>query len=165
MKAAPAPTQLSLSFFDVAPPPRGESGALDVAQAVRETLTATLHDAARHGHDRFDVATQVSRLSGRDMTKNMLDRYTSESGDWRFPLEALPALAKATGDLRMLELVAERCGCRLLRGEEAMLAEIGALTLQERAAHARLDHIRRAVPDGVMERLVAEVLARIGSGK
>lgn len=161
----PTPGQLPLDFFTVPPTPRPESGGQDIAGAVRETLAAVLADAGRRGHDRFDVAAQVSRRAGRDMTRNMLDRYTASDGDWRFPLEALPALTQATGDFRLLELVAEQCGCRLLRGEEAMLAEIGALTLQERATRARLDHIRRAVPDDVMARLVGEVLARIGSGK
>jgi hypothetical protein len=162
MKTIPAPGQLSLSFFDIPAAMRPESGGLDIAVAVRETLALLLADAARHGHDRFDVATQVSRLSGRDMTKNMLDRYTSDGGEWRFPLEALPALTQATGDYRLLELAAEKCGCRLTRGNESVLLEIAALEMHERATQARLKAVRSSVPDDVMERLTAEVLRRIG---
>ena len=44
-----------------------------------------------------------------------------------------------------------------------MLAEIGALTLQERNVKARLVDLRKNVPDAVMERLVGEVLKRLGS--
>lgn len=161
MKTLAAPGQLALSFFDVPAAMRPESGGLDIAVAVRDTLTLMLADAARHGHDRYDVATQISRLSGRDMTKNMLDRYTSEGGDWRFPLEALPALTQATGDHRLLDLVAEKCGCRLARGDEAVLLEIAALEMHERATQARLKAVRSSVPDDVMERLTAEVLRRI----
>lgn len=61
-----------------------------------------------------------------------------------------------------MEALAERCGCRVYRGEEAMLAEIGALTLQERSVKSRLDTLRKNVPDGIMDRLVEEALRRIG---
>lgn len=163
MARRPPPDQLSLNFFEVPPAPVADAGGQDVAALVRETLSRTLHETAARGLDRFEVAALVSRRSGRDMTKNMLDRYCAEAGEWRFPLEALPALTLATGDYRLLERIAEVCGCRLLRGEEAMLAEIGALTLQERATKERLSHIRRHIKEDVMERLVAEVRQRLGA--
>ena len=65
----------------------------------------------------------------------------------------------------LLELVAEKCGCKVYRGEEAMLAEIGALTMQERTVKARLTDLRKNVPDNVVERLVTEVLKRLGNKK
>lgn len=159
-----APGQLEMSFFDVPATPRSDAGSLDIAQSVRDTLNDTLATAKADGRDRYDIAASISRLSGRDMSKDMLDRYTAPSSDGhRFPLEALPALIQATGDFRLLELIAHKCGCKVLRGEEAMLAEIGALMLQERTTKDRLSQIKKAVPDSVMERLVAEVLKRIGA--
>ena len=70
----------------------------------------------------------------------MLDRvYRPQRRRLALPRpEALPALTLATGDYRLLELVAEKCGCRIARGEEALLAEIGALTLQEKSVKSRL---------------------------
>lgn len=159
----PNPGQLELSFFNVPSAPRSDAGGLDVALAVRDALTATLSGAQSHGLDRHEVATLISRLSSHDMTKNMLDRYCAPSADgWRFPLEALPALTLATGDYRVLEMIAESCGCRITRGEEALLAEIGALTLQERSVKARLGELRKNVPDNVMDRLVEEASKRVG---
>jgi hypothetical protein len=157
------PGQMELSFFEVPPAPRAEAGGLDVAMAVREVLADILGAASSRGMDRHEVAAQMSRLANHDITKNMLDRYCAPSADsWRFPAEAIPALTVATGDYRLLEAIAERCGCRVYRGEEAMLAEIGALTLQERSVKARLDTLRKNVPDTVMDRLVEEVMRRIG---
>lgn len=162
-KRSAAPGQMELSFVEVPPTPRSEAGGLDVALAVREILADILGAASSRGMDRHEVASQVSRLSNHDITKNMLDRYCAPSADgWRFPAEAIPALTIATGDYRLLEALAERCGCRVFRGEEAMLAEIGALTLQERSVKARLDSLRKNVPDTVMDRLVDEVMRRIG---
>lgn len=160
---AKAANQLELGFYEVPPQPKNESGSLDVAMNVREVLADTLSAANSRGMDRHDVAAQISRLSNYDITKNMLDRYCAASADgWRFPAEAIPALIVATGDYRLLEVLAERCGCRVYRGQEAMLAEIGALTLQERTVKDRLAELRRTVPKSVLDRLVEEEAKRHG---
>ena len=160
------PAQGELLFFEVPAAIRSDSGGLDIALLVRETLTEILGAAAVQGSDRHEVAARVSRLSNHEISKHMLDRYTAPSADgWRFPLEALPALTQATGDYRLLELLAEKCGCKVYRGEEAMLAEIGALTMQERNVKARLSDLRKNVPDTVMDRFMAEVLQRLGERK
>jgi hypothetical protein len=158
--------QNELMFFEVPAAMRSDAGGHDIALAVRETLTDLLGAAGVQGCDRYEVAAQISRLSNHEISKHMLDRYTAPSADgWRFPLEALPALTQATGDYRLLELVAEACGCKVYRGEEALLAEIGALTMQERNVKARLTDLRKNVPDTVMDRLISEVLKRLGEKK
>lgn len=154
-----------MSFFDVPPEPVTDTGGLDISQPVREVLSEVLAKASARGIDRHEVAAAISRLTDRDMSKHMLDRYSAiTTEDWRFPLEALPALTKATGDFRLLELIADRCGCRVLRGEEAILAEIGALMLQQNATSNRLELIKSHVPQPVMDRLVGEALKRLGEG-
>lgn len=163
-RRAPNPDQLS--FFEVPPEPVGENGGLDISQEVREVLSEVLAKAATRGVDRHAVAAAISRLTEREISKHMLDRYSAiTTEDWRFPLEALPALVKATGDFRLLELIADACGCRVLRGEEAILAEIGALMLQQNATSSRLDQIKAHVPEPVMQRLVEEALKRVGKGQ
>lgn len=158
--------QIPLMFFDVPAAQRNETGGMDIALVVREMLSDLLSAAAVQGYDRHEVAARISRLSNHEISKHMLDRYTAPSAEgWRFPLEALPALTQATGDYSLLELVAEKCGCKVYRGEEAMLAEIGALTMQERTVKARLTDLRKNVPDSVVERLVTEVLKRLGDKK
>lgn len=160
------PNQNELMFFEVPAAIRHDAGGLDIALAVRETLTDLLGTAVVQGCDRHEVAARISRLSNHEISKHMLDRYTAPSADgWRFPVEALPALTQATGDYRLLELVAAACGCKVYRGEEALLAEIGALTMQERNVKARLIDLRKNVPDNVMDRLVGEVLKRLGDKK
>lgn len=162
----PNPAQNELSFFDVPSTPRPEVGGQDIALAVREALTDLLAGAAARGLDRYQLAAEVSRRGNHEISKNMLDRYCAHSADgWRFPLEALPALTVATGDFRLLELVAEASGCRVVRGEEALLAEIGALTLQKRSVDQRLTDLRRNVPDAVLGRLLEEVMKRVGGGR
>lgn len=142
------PGQLSLDGL-FSPPPRAipaAIGALDIGLRLRETLALVLHDAidpvTGERMDRFAVAIALSRLCGRDVTKNMLDRFTAPSAeDWRFPAELIPALVKATGDRRLLELLAELCEARVVVGAEVWEAELGRISslkkdLSEREAHA-----------------------------
>lgn len=160
---AKAANQLELSFFEVPQQPKNEAGSLDIAMNVREALADTLSNATNGGMDRHDVAAKVSRLSNHDLTKNMLDRYCAPSADgWRFPAEAIPALVVATGDYRLLEIIAAACGCKVYRGEEAMLAEIGMLTMQQKLAAERIAEMKRALPKSAMDRLAAEEAKRLG---
>jgi len=125
------------------PPPRpipAAVGALDMALRLRETLAAVLHEAVDPATgkrmDRVAVSGQLTRLTGRDVSKNMLDRYCAPSADdWRFPAELIPALVKATGDYRLLELIAEACEARVVVGAEVWEAELGRIkSLKEELA-------------------------------
>ena len=166
MRKTVPPGQLELTFFEIPPEPGTTGSALDVHAGLRELLADALAAAKARGCDRHAIAAEISRLSGRDMTKNMLDRYCATADEWRFPLEALPAFVQASGDLRLLEFVAEACGCRVMRGEEALLAEIGALMMEERAAKSRMERIRRALPDRVnLELLMERAAERLHTAK
>ncbi|WP_404991361.1 hypothetical protein [Cupriavidus pauculus] len=163
---AKAANQLELSFFEVPPKPNNEAGSLDVAMAVREALANSLAAATAGGKDRHDIAAQVSRLSNHDLTKNMLDRYCAPSAEnWRLPAEAIPALVVATGDFRLLEILAAACGCKVYQGEAAKLAEIGMLTMQQRLIADRLTEARRSLPKSHIDRLADEEVKRIGGRK
>ncbi|WP_042590049.1 hypothetical protein [Ralstonia solanacearum] len=146
--------QLELDMFDVPPQPKPEPGALDMGLTIREALADTLASASMAGMDRHDVAAQISRLSSHDMSKNMLDQYCAPSADKRFPADAIPALVVATGDLRILERIAAACGCKVYRGEEACMAELGVLTMQERMLKQRLDTLRKNIPEETLLRML-----------
>lgn len=162
-RSLPQPGQMHIDFFAVPPTPTNEAGSLDIAHGVRDVLVDILAAAKAAGNDRFDVATKISRLSNRSLTKDMLDQYCANSAEGkRFPLEALPALTVATGDYRLLEFIADACGCRILRGEEAMVAELGALAVQEKAIKDRLKRLNSNLPAGAAEKLSSEALKRLG---
>lgn len=117
-----------------------EVGRLNVGFELRQALGATLQGvrlASRR--DRFAIAADVSRLSGSDVTKNMLDRYAAPSTEqWRFPAELVPALVVATGDRRVLALLARAAGLTVITDAERRLVEIGRAYLEKTRAEARL---------------------------
>lgn len=153
---APSPNQPG--FFD-RPETILEGAALSTA--IREAVSDALAFAKAQGRDRFAVASDMSRLTGRDMTKNMLDRYAAPSADdWRFPLEALPALVKATGDTRLVTLIVDACGFKALPGEATAVAELVTLELQQRAISARIAAAKKNLPQQALDWAEREAEAR-----
>ncbi len=138
-----------VSFFDTPSPVAGPELSTRLREALAEALASAKETA---GRDRYAVAAEMSRLMGRDMTKNMLDRYTAPSADeWRFPLEALPALIAATGDTRIVTIIVEACGFKAMPGEATAIAELVALELQSRALKKRIAAARKRMPPPAQE--------------
>jgi hypothetical protein len=142
------------SFFDR----REEAVPLgDFGQQVRTVLADMLTRARdERGMDRHAVAAEMNRIAGdaegREVTKRMLDAYAAPSAtEWRFPLEALPALYRATGDDALLRLTMTACGQKIVPEEAAALGELMVLQLQEKRIRDRKEALRKALPKGAME--------------
>jgi hypothetical protein len=74
----------------------------------------------------------MSRLTGREISKYMLDAYTAESrNDHNFPFRYAAAFEIATDSYCLTQLLARLRGCRVLVGEEALLAELGRIEQME----------------------------------
>jgi hypothetical protein len=138
-------------------------GSEDIAGAVREKLTDALYEAKSvHGKDRYQVAMEISRLSGQGLEKHTLDSYTSSDSGRRLPVEYLPALMKVTGNYQILELLAEKCGFKLMSPTHVALAELGAASLQIANAKKRTTEIKNALPDGAFDELMKELALKHG---
>lgn len=148
------------SFFDQ---PVAPILGADFGGQIRELLTETMTAAKiNHGIDRYDIAMQMSRLLNRDISKNMLDRYSAPSADeWRFPMEALPALVQVTDDARLLTLVNDACGYKAMPNEAAALAELVTLELQERRIKEQKERLRKQLPKDALDWAVAEAVRRV----
>lgn len=142
----------------------GRPGSLDISLKISRALSDALTEQRRGGTgNRERVAHLMSALSGTRVTKAMLDRYAAASSTaWRFPLELLPAFVAATGDVRLLELVAEACGSIVLKPEERALLEWGALDLRELSLAERKAKIRTSETAPKLERLAEDLLTRLG---
>lgn len=96
------------------------------------------------GHDRYDVATQISRLTGREISKHMLDAYTAESRETHIPpLDIAIAFDMATGGTTMLNLYAAKLGAIVLVGKESLDAKIGKLERQKEDVARQIKEIKK----------------------
>ena len=120
---------LTLDLFEVPTPTPALPGNLDLDVPLREALS----DALKHCDlDRHAVAAEMSRLTGREISKSMLDAYTAESrSDHNFPFRYAAAFEAVTGSFCLTQLLAKSRGCKVLPGAEALLAELGRLEQME----------------------------------
>lgn len=120
---------LTLDLFDVPHAQAPTPGNLDLDVDLRHALS----DALKHSDlDRYQVAAEMSRLTGRDISKYMLDAYTAESRtDHNFPIRYAAAFEQATGSYCLTNLLAKARGCKVLVGDEALLAELGRVEQME----------------------------------
>lgn len=78
--------------------------------------------------DRYQIAADMSRLLGREVSVNTLDKYTSEASEDHIPnLETAIAFDAATEQTALASLHASKLGCRVLPGKESLTAELGRL--------------------------------------
>lgn len=119
----------TLDLFDVPSPTPPIAGNLDIDVPLREALS----DALKHSEkDRWAVAAEMSRLTGRDISKYMLDAYTAESrSDHNFPFRYAPAFEVATDSYCLTNLLARARGCKVSVGDEALLTELGRIEQME----------------------------------
>jgi hypothetical protein len=120
---------LTLDLFDIPHPQAPTPGNLDLDVALRYALS----DALKHSDlDRHQVAAEMSRLTGREVSKFMLDAYTAESrADHNFPFRYAAAFEAVTGSFCLTHLLAKARGCKVLVGDEALLAELGRMEQME----------------------------------
>lgn len=154
------PRQLSLDgYFAVPPAPEPQAGSFDFDRELRNSINLAIKECPQ---SRAKIAAAMTDLCFGDadageITKNMIDAWTAPSRSaWAFPAKYLPALVQATGAVWLLDQLAGKCGCRILVGEQALLAELGAVLLHEKHLRKRKARLEQAVPVEVLERLIEQ---------
>lgn len=134
-------TQTADLFFEVPRPANPLPGSHDYRVQVSALVGEVLKAAPA---DRFHVAAQMSRLVGKDISKHMLDAYSSEAREeFNLPLYLAPALEVASGTHLLTAWLADVRGGRLLIGREALNAELGRLEKLRDDTGGRIRDIKR----------------------
>ncbi len=116
----------------------------------REFVSELISDVLREADgDRFDIAARISRLTGTDVSKWMLDAYTSPAREaFNAPLWIIPALEVACESHRITNWLTATRGGRLLIGRQALDAELGKLERQRDEAGRRIREIKKQMGGG-----------------
>ncbi|WP_368565539.1 hypothetical protein [Pseudoxanthomonas sp. UTMC 1351] len=125
-------------------------GSMDYRRPVSALVSQMLADATASGIDRYEVASRASRLTGKDVSKAMLDGYTAESREeFNVPLWVAPVLETVCSSTLLTQWNAGVRGGRFLVGAETLDAEIGRVSREMDSAAAQLKQLRdlrRRVP-------------------
>lgn len=109
---------------------------------TREIAAVMSHAIKLCPHDRPEIAARMTRLLGREINLYKLNGYTAESHETRnISLENAIAFDAATEGYALLNFFAEKRGCTVLVGNNALLAELGEIERLE----AELAQQKRAI--------------------
>lgn len=109
-------------LFDAPRPAPEVPCSMDYRATVAHLVAEMLKAAAS---DRYDIAAQLSRLTGKDISKYMLDAYTSESREeFNLPAWLIGPLEVACKSHAFTHWLAEIRGGRLLVGEQALMHDL-----------------------------------------
>lgn len=113
--------------------------SMDYRAQVSHLVSTMLAEAHAVGMDRYEVAARASRLAGRDVSKAMLDGYTSEAREeFNLPLWLAPVLETACSSTALTNWLAKVRGGRVVHGAETLDAEIGRAEFEREQATARM---------------------------
>jgi hypothetical protein len=91
-------------------------GCLDVSGPFRHELAKALRNCPE---SRFIVAARISELSGKELSKDMLDKATSSNLDYGLRAEQLPALCHLIGSLTPFQALLDPLGAFVVGPDEA----------------------------------------------
>lgn len=130
-------------LFAVPRPVPALPASMDYRAQVSHLVSAMLADAHAAGVDRYEVAARASRLAGRDVSKAMLDGYTSEAREeFNLPLWLAPVLEAVCSSSRLTEWIASIRGGRVAFGAATIEAEIGRLAHEQEQTKALMRDLK-----------------------
>lgn len=121
--------------------PRELGSALDFNAKLAQAMSRALDEAREGGRDRHEVASRMSEILGQDVSKGMIDAYTSQARETHtISAVRFKAFVRATGCLWLWSVYLDGEGLTLLMGEEALHAQA---SLAEKRAKALLEEARQ----------------------
>ncbi|MBF0368559.1 MAG: hypothetical protein HQL52_03790 [Magnetococcales bacterium] len=141
------PDQLVLEgLFEIPRAPAPRAGSLDYATEMRLAISRAIRESSK---DRDEIAMEMSRLTGKPISKAKLDAWTAESKEGhRFPFEFAAAFEEVTSSTSLQELLAQKRGSTVLVGEEVLLAKMGQLDRIEQQAREEKRKLKKKLGIG-----------------
>ncbi len=131
----------TLDLFEVPQPAAQLPASMDYGALVAHMVSDLLRQAEG---DRHDIAARMSRLTGRDVSKYMLDAWSSESRDtFNIPFYLVPVLEAACSTHCLSSWLVDVRGGRMLIGREALNAELGKLERLKEDAAKKIRDLKR----------------------
>lgn len=137
---------ITLDMFDIPTPAPQAPGSMNYRVEIAHAMSQALKACP---YDRYEVAARMSRLLGSEVSVNMLNAYTAESREaHNITLERAIAFDAATEAYACLKLHADKRGCRVLVGKEALLAELGEISRLKQELGEQEKAIKAAIGRG-----------------
>lgn len=114
-------------------------GALDISLGFRQGLTQAIKAS---GMDRWHISAEISRLTGANLSKDMLDKYTSSDLAYGIRAEVMPAVCHVLGTLQPARELVVPLGADVVNPEDRDLLELARLIEKQKEIETRIMSIR-----------------------
>lgn len=133
-------------LFEVPQPAAPVAASMNYRRLVSEMISDMLEQT---DGDRYDIAARCSRLTGKEISKYMLDAYSSGAREeYNAPAWLMPVLEVACDTHSFTGWLAGARGGVLLIGRDALSAELGREQRKIDAARKRLAQLKKQIGDG-----------------
>lgn len=113
----------------------------DVGLLIRAAL---VHCITSSPLKRYDITARISELIDREVTKDMLDKYTAESAKYhRVPADLIPAICYVTQCNEPIEVLARACAGRFSPPAETLAAELEKLKVRRQALDQEIHDVEQ----------------------
>ena len=138
---------LTMDLFSVPQPDHPVPGSADYAFEVSHLVSQVLKGCP---HDRWEITAQMSRISGTDVSKNILDAWASPAReDHNIPLYRVALLEEVCGSHALTDWLADKRGGRVAYGRETLNAELGRMVVMKQQVEQKMRELKRLM--GEME--------------
>jgi len=135
----------TLDIFEVPVPVVPAPGSGNYAAQVSELVGLVLKDCPV---DRYEVAAQMSRFSGDDVSKHMLDAWSSPArSDHNIPFYRIPLLEEVCQSHAFTDWIVHLRGGRVAYGREALAAEYGKRQQMMEKLKSDMKELKRLMGD------------------
>ncbi|WP_278369860.1 hypothetical protein [Vreelandella titanicae] len=135
----------TLDIFEVPVPVVPAPGSGNYAAQVSELVGLVLKDCPV---DRYEVAAQMSRFSGDDVSKHMLDAWSSPArSDHNIPFYRIPLLEEVCQSHALTDWIVHLRGGRVAYGREALAAEYGKRQQMMEKLKSDMKELKRLMGD------------------
>jgi hypothetical protein len=154
MPRRPASHQPSLRGLVLAGSPLAETAGYPPEAVRAATLAGRISRAVAHtlrecALERDEIAERMGAFLGERVSTAMLNAYASQArDDHNISAVRLIALAYATSDARLLDLLAAELGLAVVSRDDLARIEMLRLQDEERALRRRMDELRRGLRGG-----------------
>lgn len=114
-------------------------GSLDISLGFRQGLSRAISAC---GMNRYHIAAEISRLTQSNISKDMLDKYTSSDLSYGLRAEIIPAFCHVTGTLDPVRQLVDPLGADVINPEDRDLLELARLLEEQKKIESKIMNIR-----------------------
>ncbi len=122
-------------LFDTALP----EGTFDILLGLKQLMS---REMSACGKDRYLIAAEISRYTGRDISKDMLDKYVSSEPAYRPPGDIFVPFCHVVGSLEVFRYQLEFLNADVLNPEDRDLVRLARLEEEKRRLDTEIMQLR-----------------------